>query len=176
LKNSPKPTVPAAPSANGITLVRVNFDGTADANLNVKRMLIRGNVRTLYSSVASMEQMLDPDSTHLLPPEAVRVKCDRLEFNQWTPRDSEKPVQELLAAGNSHVTSGSFEAIADQIRYDQATDKLVVEGTARSDAQLWYHPVATPRERQHLVAQKIIYRPGDQSTDVQGIKNLDIRK
>jgi hypothetical protein len=89
------------------------------------------------------------------------------------PRNSEEPVQELLAVGNAHVTSESFEAVANQIRYNQGTDTLVVEGTPRSDAQLWYHPVANPNDRKHLIAQKVIYRPGDQSYEIQAIKNID---
>jgi hypothetical protein len=173
---TPAGSVVTSKSAEGLVLVRVNFDGTANANFNEKKLSIRGNVRTLYSSVKSFEEMLDPDGAQALPDDSVKVKSERLEFTQWTPRGSEQPVQELVAAGNAHVTSNSFEAIADQLRYNQATDTLVVEGTGRSDAQLWYQPIATPRDRQHLVAQKIIYRPGDQSTEVQGIKNLDIRK
>jgi hypothetical protein len=165
-----------AGSDQGISLIRVNFDGSADANVNEKRLLIQGNVRTLYASVASFDQTLDPDQTEALPESAIKVKCDRLELNQWTPRDSIKPVQELRAVGNAHVTSGTFEATADQIRYDQANDTLVVEGTARSDAQLWYHPNASARERQHLVAQKILYRPGDRSYELQLIKNVEMSR
>jgi hypothetical protein len=166
----------SAGSDQGISLIRVNFDGSADANVNEKRLLIQGNVRTLYASVASFDQTLDPDQTEALPESAIKVKCDRLEFNQWTPRDSVKPVADLRAAGNAHVTSGTFEATADQIRYDQANDTLVVEGTARSDAQLWYHPNASARDRQHLVAQKILYRPGDRSYVLDSIKNVEMSR
>jgi hypothetical protein len=136
-------------------------------------MLIRGNVRTLYANVDSFDRILDPDQSQGLPADSVKVKCERLEFSQWTPRNSNEPVQELLAVGNAHVTSESFEAVANQIRYNQANDTLVVEGTPRSDAQLWYHPVANPNDRKHLIAQKVIYRPGDQSYEIQAIKNID---
>jgi hypothetical protein len=165
--------LPANLPSGEINFVRINFDGTANANTSEKRLLIRGNVRTLYASVDSFEKLLDPDRSDSLPADAVKVKCDRLEFNQWTPRNATEPTHELLAVGNAHVTSQSFEAAANQIRYDQATDKLVIEGTPRSDAQLWYHPVANPNDRKHLVAQKVIYWPGDQSYEIQGIKNID---
>ncbi len=162
------------PAAEGITFVRVNFDGTASANTNEKRLLIRGNVRTLYATVQSFDQVLDPDAQSL-PPDAVKVKCDRLEYAQWTPRNSSEPVQELVAAGNAHVTSDTFEVTGDQVRYNQANDTMVIEGTGRSSAQLWYFPTASSKTRTHLTSQKMIYRLRSRSAEMQAIEKLDIQ-
>ena len=169
--NPPQPDTPM-----GITLVRVNFDGSAEANTNDKQLLIRGNVRTLHAPVNSFEHVLDPDVAQALPPESVRITCDELKLAQWTPRNSDEPSQELLATGNAHITSGTFEATADRVSYNQATDMLVVEGTPRSDANLWFRQAPNSKDRDHLVAGKILYRLADQWTEVQSVKNLNINR
>ncbi len=169
--NTPKPDTPM-----GITFVRVNFDGSAEANTNDKQLLIRGNVRTLHAPVSSFEHVLDPDIAQSLPPESVRVTCEELKLAQWTPRNSDEPSQELLATGNAHITSGTFEATADRVSYNQATDMLVVEGTPRSYANLWFWKSPNSKVRVQLVADKILYRLSDQWTDVQGVKNVNINR
>jgi len=165
------------PAAAQVAFLRINYDASATASTQQQRMQIRGNVRAVYSPVQSFEQRLNPDDKRSLPADAVVVKCDNMDFAQWTPRNSDQPVQELFANGNAHVTSSDFEAIADRINYNQATDLVIIEGTPRSDAQLWHTAkVGSVRDRKHLVAEKIVYRLKDGNTEVQNIKYLDYKQ
>ncbi len=163
-------------SDSALTFVRVNFDRSVDADTNSKEMLLQGNVRTLYSTVKTFDEILDPDQTAALPLDSVQVTCDQLKLAQWTQRNATKPTQELLASGNAHIIGTAFEATADRINYNQATDMLVVEGTPRSDANLWFKPTPDARQRDHLVAGKILYRLSDQWTEIQSVKNIGINR
>jgi hypothetical protein len=169
---------PARPADGGeLAFLRINYDGTATASTQQQRLQIRGNVRTVYSPVRSFEQQVNPDDKRSFPDDAVLVRCDNLDFAQWTPRNSEQPVQELFASGNAHVTSSAFEAKADRINYNQATDLVVIEGTPRSDAQLWHQAnLGNVRDRKHLIAEKIIYRLKDGNTEFQNIKYMDYKQ
>ncbi len=175
----------AAPSANfafptgspdGLTFIRLNFDGSANANLNQNEMTIRGNVRTLYAPVDSIQVVYDPDQSERLPRESVKITCEQLKIAQWTPRNSSEANNELIATGNTHINSSNFEATADRVSYNRSTDILVVEGTPRSDAHLWFKQTPNSPQRDHLVAGKILYRLADQWTDVQGVKNVNINR
>ena len=158
------------PNPDGLNFVRVNFDGSLNANVEKKEITIRGNVRTIYSPVQSTSESYDPDQlSRQLPPDSIRIKCEQLKMVQWTPRNSSKASKEMLATGNAHIISSKFEATADRVSYSEANDSLVIEGTARSAAQLWSRPPAGSVK--HLVAEKILYRVSDQSYDVQGVKS-----
>jgi len=80
----------------------------------------------------------------------------------------------MLATGNAHLFSETFEATASRVSYSQATDVLVVEGTPRTDANLWFKQTPNDKNPTHLIAEKISYRISDQWTQTQGVKNLNI--
>ena len=161
---------------DGLTFIRLNFDGSANANMNQNEMTIRGNVRTLYAPVDSFQVVYDPDQSERLPRESVKITCEQLKIAQWTPRNSSEANNELIATGNTHISSSAFEATADRVSYNRSTDILVVEGTPRSDAHLWFKQTPNSQQRDHLVAGKILYRLADQWTDVQGVKNVNINR
>ncbi len=76
----------------------------------------------------------------------------------------------MIATGNAQIVSDTFQATAERFSYNQQTDILTVEGTSRTDANLWFR--RNPKEKMnHLVAVKILYRLSDQWTDIQNVKN-----
>lgn len=170
-----EPSLPFG-NSNGLTFIRVNFDDSVNANINQSEMTVRGNVRTLYAPVESFAQILDPDQPERLPLESVKVTCEQMKIAQWTPRNSSEATNELIATGNAHISSSTFEATADRVSYNRSTDILVVEGTPRSDAHLWFKQTPNARQRDHLVAGKILYRLSDQWTEVQGVRNVNINR
>lgn len=171
-----KANAQAPPKNNAISLVRINFDGAADANLNRKELLITGNVRTMYSPIGSFDEVLDPDSLPNMPPDAVKVTCDNLKLVQWTPRNAATPSNELIASGNARIVSSQVEAIADRVSFNQATSMLVVEGTPRSNANLWFRDVPHAQRRQELVAGKIMFNTADQSYSTQDVEVLNLNQ
>lgn len=160
---------------NAITLTHVKFDDRLVADSNKKEMQIHGQVRSLTSPVKSFDEVFDPDrETNTWPVDAVKLVCQHVQLAQWNPQSSGKPSNEMIATGNAHIISSQFEATADRVSYSQANDMLVIEGTPRSDANLWFrrNPATRP---DHLVAGKILYRLSDQWTEVQNVRNVKIK-
>ncbi len=155
---------------NEITYVQINFDGPFSGNIADNRFRIERNVRTVHGTVHDWETSIDPDRVTALPAGAVKLTCDRIDVDRWQKRDLAEPSNELVAIGNAHIVSDTFEATAESVRYTEANDMMVIEGTPRTDANLWYSPVPGGN-RQHIVAGKIQYRPSDQWTHVQGIRS-----
>ena len=162
------------PSNKGqINYLQVNFDDRLIADLGQKQLNITGNIRTLFSPAKNFDFALDPDTATALPEGAIKMKCENMQLSQWLPAGSEKPQNEIIATGNTHVTSPTFEATADRISYNDANDQMVIEGTTRSPANLWHRQ--TPRgQRQHLTANKIIYHPASGTAETQGVRNINV--
>ena len=170
-----QPRSQAKPQSNKgqINYLQVNFDDRLIADLEQKQLNITGNIRTLFSPANSFDFALDPDTATRLPEGAIKMKCQNMQLSQWLPTGSDKPQNEIIATGNTHVTSPTFEATADRISYNDGNDQMVVEGTPRSPANLWHRQ--TPRgQRQHLTANKIIYHPSSGTAETQGVRNLNV--
>ena len=173
LGNAPGESAQRTRDKDQINFLQVNFDDRLVANLNEKQLNITGNIRTLFSPARSFDFVLDPDTTDRLPEGAIRMKCENMQLSQWFPSGATKAQNEIIATGNTHVTSPTFEATSDRISYNDGNDQMVVEGTARSPANLWHRQ--TPRgQRQHLMANKIIYHPSSGTAETQGVRNLNV--
>ena len=131
-------------------------------------MEIQGNVRTLYAPVNSLEQAYNPDDQNL-PPNAFWLNCAMLTLNQWTPQATGTMQSELRAQGNAQIISDQFTATAHEVRYDQGNDYLYLVGSTRSDATL-QTVSETGGKSARLVAEKIRYRPSDNSTKIENMK------
>ena len=140
------------------------------------QMKLSGNIRTVYAPVQSWQEEFDPDDNHLRSPGKVFLTCEQLEMAQWSPRSNDQRVNEMLATGNAHIFSDTFEVTSDRISYDQDSDWLTIEGSPRTDANLWFKQTPNDKEPTHLVAEKIKYRLKDQMTETQGVKNLSINR
>ena len=173
LGDPPGQSQPNSSKKNRINYLQVNFDDRLVADLGQKQLNITGNIRTLFSPARNFDFSLDPDTTDRLPAGAIKMKCENMQLNQWFPSGAEKAQNEIIATGNTHVTSPTFEATSDRISYNDGNDQMVVEGTPRSPANLWHRQ--TPRgQRQHLMANKIIYHPSSGTAETQGVRNLDV--
>ena len=158
-----------------LSFIRINFDGELNINPDQKEMTVTGNVRTIYAPIGSWKQNFDPDKRKQdTPPGSVNLRCDSLQLAQWASRTDNKSFNEMLASGNTHLYSDEFEATANRVSYSQATDVLIVEGTPRTDANLWFKQTPNDKNPTHLIAEKISYRISDQWTQTQGVKNLNI--
>jgi len=160
---------------DGLSFIQINFDGELNVDPDQKEMIVDGNVRTIYAPISSWQKSFNPDdSRKSAPPGSVNLRCNRLQVAQWASRSDNKPSNEMLASGNTHIFSETFEATANRVSYSQASDVLIVEGTPRTDANLWFKQTPNDKNPTHLIAEKISYRISDQWTQTQGVKNLNI--
>lgn len=159
-------------SQRRLTCIHARFDGQLTANSNKGTMRIDRNTRSAWGNVDRFDQVLDPDRPDQLPIGAAVLKSDLLRFAQWTPRNGE-PRQEMQAVGNASIKSELFEAVADQMRYNDATDLLVIEGKPPANAKLSYRRNASAQPRT-LRLQKIKYRLSDQWTDMSDVRGGEV--
>jgi hypothetical protein len=158
----------------GLDYMHCKFDGDLMANTNRTEVRINNRVRALYGVVPNWESRLDPDAERV-PPEATRISCEQVQIVQWTPRGSDQPTTEVLATRNARIVGSNFEATAERLSYNERSDLLVMEGDGRQDANLWFQQ-KPGAQRDHLVAGKILYRPGDQWTQIEKVRNATINQ
>lgn len=149
---------------SGISFLQINFDGEMEVLAEKKEIVIKRNIRSVYSPVPNWQTTFNPDLPQANNPGAVYLTCDRLELAQWTPRSNEKASNEITAIGNTFIKSDSFEATASRVTYSQLSDLLVIAGGARSDAHL-------KTTTDNLYGEKFTYRVKDKSFTGEGIKN-----
>jgi hypothetical protein len=78
--------------------------------------------------------------------------------------------REIIAIGQAQLEGETFDALAERIGYNQAQEKVILEGDPRSGAQLTYQ--TTPNgPRNPLVASKIAFNLRDNTTQVEGFKH-----
>lgn len=161
---------------SGIMYIQINFDGNMSIDANRRSMTIDRNIRTVYAPVQNWSKTFDPDRVPKRTPGTVLLTCDHLKMVQWTPRGSQKSTSEMIARGNTHILSETFEATADRVSYDKSTDQLVIVGTPRNDANLRFKHSTTDASPINLVANKITYRMKDKATSTSGIKTINAQR
>ena len=158
-----------------LIFTQINFDETlrAESTSDIKKVTINGNVRAIYSPVTGFDKSFNPDDQRT-PTDAFRLSCSTLQMRQWTPAATQQEQAELNAIGNTQIISNQFAATAHQVRYDQVNDYVYFEGSARTDAILQTFPTAESGAKR-LVAGKIRYRPSDGATQVENVKQANMR-
>ncbi len=172
--NNPLSKLSTNQNKEGLSFIRVNFDGELNVDSEPKQMLVNGNVRAIFAPVGSWNQTFDPATARQLAPQgSVNLSCQKLQLAQWQPRSAKEPVSEMIASENTHLFSETFESTGDRVSFNQGTDMLTIEGTSRTDANLWFKQTPNDNNPTHLIAEKIKFRITDQWTQVQGVKNLN---
>lgn len=159
----------------GLSFVQINFDGDLRIDSNERTMKVNGNVRTIYAPIGSWNQTLNPDEARRIAPAgSVNLTCQQLEMAQWKPRGQAKADSEMIAIGNIHIFSPTFESTADRVSYKRSTDTLIIEGTPRNEANLWFKQSLNDKNPTKMTAEKISYRIKDQRARAEAVKNMDI--
>jgi lipopolysaccharide assembly outer membrane protein LptD (OstA) len=159
-----------------LEFVRINFDQSLNVNTKSQEMTVTGNVRTLYAPVTTFDDVYSPDENAQLPRGSVKLNCHQIETTKWTPQATGAPTTELIATGNARFQSDTMEATADRISYDQSSDFLTIEGSTRSDANVWIRD-DVQRNFEHVVAVKFSYRLSDKQLRIEKVRNASsIRK
>lgn len=169
------PPLPESPAGTPrISCLHVNFDRSLSASSEKGTVDIDGNVRAVFAEVDSWETQLQPDQPRP-PAGATRMVCQHVRIVRWTPSGSESAMTELLATGDAVIQSSTFEARGTRVSYNQQSDMLILEGDSRTEANLW-HASKPGAPRDHLVAGKIFYRPGDQWTQIEKVRSATINR
>jgi lipopolysaccharide export system protein LptA len=151
------PLATAAPAGNEpLTFLRVDFRHAMEGNTIRKEINFTGEARAIYGPVADWDAKLDPDDPRGLGERDVLLNTDRLKVVEMPTQRNGRNTMELEAIGNTLVEGQTFTARADRMAYTQAKELLVLEGTAKTDAQLWRQAyVGAPAS--HAAARKILY-------------------
>ena len=164
-RQQPAPRAPAEqPRKPQLTFTEAHFEDHIEGNLFDREISFVGRVETVHGPVEHWEQRLDPRYKNGLGKDGIVLQCDRLTLSEMGPQAG-KRTREVKASGNAHVTGHTFEANAEQIKFNEDKETLILEGGDRTDATISYQP-RFGAQRSFGRAQKIIYSRKTQSITV----------
>ena len=158
-----------------LSYLNVEFEDRIEGNLHDRTLTFYDQVECVYGPVASWDATLDMDDPDSLGPKGALLSSDELTITQMTtPLDGIKSM-ELVAQGNVRVEGSTFNAWGHRMTYDQAKDLLILEGTGRADAELFYQKhVGTPT--QHIQMGKIRYRPSTHQLQIVDQRSMEFNQ
>lgn len=140
----------ASQSAQKLRYLRTDFRRQVSGNLLERRIVLHGNVRTVYGPVDAWEQKLNVIPGESLAPETVYIECATLGVAESpTGRLFAPPGQqgqmgpiELTAEGRVTIEGqdpkqGLFTARGHRATYDQLKTMFILEGNAAGPAKVW---------------------------------------
>ncbi|MBI2826811.1 MAG: hypothetical protein HYX69_19225 [Planctomycetia bacterium] len=175
----PQRAPPAAPGAERLAFLGVNFQGDLSGNQQRGLMNFQDRVRCAYGPVPDWDTTLDPDDPDKLGPEGVVLTSDALQVAQMPGLPGAEASYELTATGNVR-TEGKmqdgklFSSRAARMTYSQAKDLLVLEGNGYSDAYLSQQD-RIGAQRNEVNGGKIQYWPSTRRVVGQDMHQLGIQ-
>lgn len=152
------PGLASNPGERSLTFVQVQFQGNLRGNLRRRHVQIANQVRAIYSPVNDWNERVDPNQPGGLPAEAIVLHCDEMDAIQSPLAQPGMGAYELIALGNTTIEGRSFKALGHRVSYDKGKDLMVLEGTDRAYARLWYQDPNGDRTLENS-ARKIEYWP-----------------
>ena len=137
-----------------ISFFEINFDGGVEGNLFERDLEFKRNVRTIYGPVPNWQTKLDLTGP-ITDPNSIAISCDALRLGQWKSGPDKGKV-EINAAGNTIIVGANFKSNANSVRYVQAKDLMILQGTSRNKAKLWYTPTVNA-SNQYAEATQVRY-------------------
>ena len=157
---------------NQLTYINVEFEDRIEGNLHARTLTFHDQVHCVYGPVDSWDATLDMNDPDSLGPEGALLTGDELTVTQMTsPLDDTKSM-ELLAQGNVRVEGNMYNAWGHRMTYDQAKDLIILEGTGRADAQLFYQK-RKGDPPQHSQMGKIRYRPSTNQIQIDDGRSVE---
>ena len=158
--------------SNQLTYLNVEFQDRIEGNLHDRTLTFHDQVHCVYGPVDSWDATLDMDDPDSLGPNGALLTSDELTVTQMTtPLDGTKSM-ELVAQGNVRVKGSTFNAWGHRMTYDQAKDLLILEGTGRADAELFYQErVGAPTQSAKM--GKIRFRPSTNQVQIDDGRSVE---
>ena len=160
---------------NQLTYLDVEFQDRIDGNLHDRTLTFHDQVHCVYGPVDSWDATLDVDDPDSLGPNGALLTSDELTVTQMTtPLDGGESM-ELVAQGNVRAEGNMFNAWGHRMTYDQAKDLLILEGTGRVDAELYYQKRegAPP---QHAQMGTIRFRPSTKQIQIDDARSVEFNQ
>jgi hypothetical protein len=173
-RDADRSTLPEADRSQ-LTYLNVEFQDRIEGNLHDRTLTFHDQVRCVYGPVASWDATLAMDDPDALGPKGALLSSDDLTVTQMTtPLDGGESM-ELVARGNVSVEGEMFNAWGNRMTYDQAKDLLILEGTGRADAELYYQErVGAPT--QHAQMGTIRYRPSTNQLEISDARSVEFSR
>lgn len=152
-----------------LNYIDIQFERSLLGDLTEGQFTFSGPVRAMYG-IAEQWQVDDPQRDLMDP---VRLDCDTLVLNRWKVEQDRDFEMELNASGSVHILGQQYEALAERLNYNKSQDLLTVEGDARNAARFWQDNSVTGK-RNHVIAQKIWYKPTSKWFNFEGLKQSDL--
>ncbi len=165
---------PTSGDDSGLAFVRAEFQRGLTGNLQDKEVRFFDHVRAVYGPVDHWSRRVSASRREELPPGGLLMRCQELVLLQGTRSIPGMTPLEIIARGNTAIEGASFIANADRLSYDQAKDLLVLEGTDRSDAHIWYKDPTGLRSSEK-VAKKLEFWPKSNRLKVDDLRFLEFR-
>ncbi len=163
---------PAEDDKDELTYVNVEFEDRFEGNLHDRTVTLHDQVHCVYGPVVAWDTVLDMDDPDSLGLTGALLRSDALTVTRMTtPLEGVKSI-ELLAQGNVTVKGSRFNAWGDRMTYDQAKDLLILEGTGRADAELFYQE-RKGEPQQHAQMGTIRYRLKTNQLQIGNARSLE---
>jgi lipopolysaccharide export system protein LptA len=160
---------PPAEAGKSLDRLEVVFQRSLTGNLHRRVLTFHEQVRTLYGPVAAWEMPLPADDPDALGDNGASLRCDQLTTVQ-IPAPGGRGTVELEAAGNLVAHGRQYTARASRMTYAQAKGLVVLEGTPRTDAQLFLEDQATPTQ-----AGRILFWPQTRHVQVNDLRSFEMQ-
>lgn len=164
---------PAAAAKPTINYLNTRFQRSLKGNEIRREMTFLNQVRVLYGPVADWNSAIDPDRPEQWAPQTVLIDADQLQVNAVHDIATKTDSFNLVAEGNTLVEGNTFTARAPRLTYAQAKDLLVIEGDARTDAEL-HHQKQIGGQNSDTKAQRFMIWPSTNRVQVDGATFLDL--
>lgn len=176
--------VPAIPIGLGLSIgqsgdltainyLQTTFQRGMAGNEIRHEMNFYNQVRVVYGPVPDWNTVVDPDHPETWARETVLIKCDQLQVTAVKEPGSPSDEYNLVAAGNTLVEGAAYTARAPRVTYAQGKGLVVIEGDARTPAEL-YRQKHAGGQNSGTTAQRFMVWPETNRVQVDGATFLDL--
>jgi lipopolysaccharide export system protein LptA len=147
-----KPGANTSKDKEETTLTHVAYEGRMTANNRKGSATFWDNVQVFYVPTNDPELKINL----IRPPEGyMYLRCNKLEVFNHKLADG-RSFKEMRASSKANVEGKEFSGSANEIKYDESKEQIILEGSEDSPAVL-YREKVKGGERESLRGQKIIY-------------------
>jgi lipopolysaccharide export system protein LptA len=164
---------PKPPSASGpetFNLTKVMFEGHMTAKQKENLATFLGGVQVIYGPATSPDTVIDVTK---LPPGGMHLRSKRLQVYSRTDEPNQRN-QWLEATGEAKVKGPDYYGDADQIKYEEAADKITLIGSKGAPANL-VRMLIRGDKPDEFSADKIIYIRRTGAVEIEHIYRIDSR-
>lgn len=163
----------AAAAKPTINYLNTRFQRSLRGNEIRREMTFSNQVRVLYGPVPDWNGVIDPDRPESWAQQTVLIDADQMQVNAIRDEATKTDSYNLVAEGNTLVEGTTFTARAPRLTYAQSKDLMVIEGDARTDAEL-HHQKKIGGQNSDTKAQRFMIWPSTNRVQVDGATFLDL--